>query len=475
MKSLCVLLFLSASLCFAQETEFKPFSDDEALKEIIFEEEYLELDAYNYAAQAKEGSQRRIDIHNFQKAKFKMINGDLKTARFLLGRINDKTSPLTGVKQRYLAVIDFIEGRFRESLSKLSQPNLQTSTNYKQICLLKLVNMMALNDGDAVRREAPGCMSQTSDYSKNDQFWLDTMVKLKTRDQTGIKKNMIMDILTTLSDDEQIKLWMKTGLYLSREEEIIFMLGGLPESSYQSKKLREIVGFLFMRKGNFERAVKFVDDIDSANAENIKGTFNLYNREYELAFGHFKLALKKKQDSANALERAIPLAWLLKQWDDGLQMVSSSTNRSLDNRKKKALAIAFMIRQKKFIEAQKELALLRIDFKNVPPYEVLVMETYVNLILSANDIKYDRRKIEETSEAACKAFDIMGCWISLQFIQWDNLGKTITRDEPIYTDKTLTVESLKTKQIITPLKEVQSVDQSDIEELDSRTVNIPGV
>ncbi len=473
MKTACVLLFLSISLGIYAQDEFKPFSQDEELKEIIFEEEALDIDAYYHASEAKEGSKRRIDLFNLQKAKFKMVNGDTKTARFLLGRIDDKSSPLSGIKNRYLATIDFIEGRYDQSLKMLTAPALQTSSAYQQICLLKLINLMAINDSEKLKKESKSCMAQTDQYSKNDQFWLDTMIKLKTQDQAGLKRNMNSNSEGTLSDDETSRLWLKTGLYLNREDELLTLLGLLPESSYQSKRLREIIAFLYLRKGQKEKALSFIDDVDTANAENIKGTLNLANREYELAFGHFQLALQRKQDSANALERGISLAWLLKQWDEGLSMLASSSNRTLDPRNKKAIEIAFLIRQKKFELAQKELTLLKIDFQQAPPYEVNVMDTYVNLILSEKDKNFDKRKIEESAERSCKSFDGISCWVALQYIQWENLGKTIKRDELIYSDKKLTIDKLKEKVAIVPLKESISIDQSDIEELDSATVVLP--
>lgn len=476
MKTRCVLLFLSILLGLASshaQDNFKPFSADEELKEIIFEDEALESDAFYHTALVKEGTQRRLDIYNLQKAKFKMVNGDLKTARFLLGRIDDKAAVMTSIKNRYLATIDFIEGRYNESLKKLELPVMQTSQSYPQICLLKLINIMALDKREMLKKEARNCMALTDDFSKNDQYWLDTMLQLKLQDQTALKRKMMTDIEGTMSDDEMSRIWLKTGVYLNRQEELIGLLGILPESSYQSKRIREIIAFLYLRKGDKQKALSFIDDVDTANAENIKGTLNLANREYELAFGHFRLALQRKQDSANALERAIALAWILRQWDEGISMLASVSNKNLDPRNTKAIEIAFLIRQKKFLEAQRELTLLKIDFKQQPPFEVNIMDTYVNLIVGNKEKKYDKRKIEESAERSCKSFDGISCWLSLQYIQWENLGKTITRDDLIYSDKTLTIESLKEKKSITPLKETASIDQSDIEELDSNTIVLP--
>jgi hypothetical protein len=286
---------------------------------------------------------------------------------------------------------------------------------------------------------------------------------------------MITDVELTLSDDEMSRLWLKTGLYLNKEKELLEILSLLPENSYQSKRLREIIAFMYLRSGSLadkQKTLSFIDDIDSSNAENIKGTINLKNKEYELAFGHFKLALQKKQDSTDSLERAIPLAWLLNQWRDGIDMLDGNINKNLDPRNKKALRIAFLIREKKYVEAQKELNLLKRDFQQVAPFEVNIMDSYVTLVLNSNDKKFDKRKMEETSEKACRSFDGISCWISLQLIQWDNLGKAIKREDEIFGDKQMTVDSLRDKQPINPLIEKISVDQKDIEELDGAGIQL---
>lgn len=467
MKLICVLLFLSGfvRLAYAQVNE-------DEFKEIILEGEEYSLEASDAARLTIDNNARQLDLFNLQKAKFKMISGDLKTAAFYLNRISENESAVTAIKKRYMAMIYFIEGRFSQSLKELNDKRVNNNNYYSQICLLRLINFMAVNDIVAIQKEKKNCQFYTEKFSKNDQFWLDSMIKLKVLDNQGLKRLMLADIDGTLGDDEMARLWLKTGLYLNKEKELLELLSLLPETSYQSKRLREIVAFMYLRQGDPKKALSFVDDIDTANAENIKGNINLANKEYELAFGHFRLALQKKQDSSNSLERAIPLAWLLSQWNDGLSMLNNITNKNLDPRNTQATRAAFLIREKRFIEAQKELTLLKIAFQNEPPFEVSIMDTYVNLVLSDNSIEYDKRKIEESAEKSCKAFDGISCWISLQYIQWENLGKTIKRDEPTIEDSSLSIESLKQKKILEPLIESKSIDQSDIEELDSETIKI---
>lgn len=467
MKMLHVLLFLSV-LLLGQ----KIHADEGDIKEISLDDDEYSFEVFEENALIKENNQRRIDLYNLQKAKFKIISGDFKTAMFLLNRIDDQNLNLVKIKKRYQAIIHFINGQFYESLKILKDPKLKSEIYYPQTCVLRLLNYMTLNDYEGIEKEKRICMFYTEKYSRNDQFWLDAMLKVKNNDKNAIRVKVLNNPEKFLTDDEMARLWLKTGLYLNKEEDILKLLGALSESNYESKRLRELIAFMYLRRGDHKKALTFIDDVDSANSENIKGTINLMNKEYELAFGHFRLALQKKQDSANSLERAIPLAWLLNQWDDGLSMLNNISNKNLDPRSKDAVRIAFLIRKREFLLAQKELTLLKIAFYNQPPFEVNIMDTYVNLILGNQESRFDKRKVEESAEKSCKAFDGISCWISLQYVEWENLGKTITRNEAIVDNKEAFISELKVKKEVTPLKESVSIDQADIEELDGETIKI---
>lgn len=480
MKLRTVFLFLSITLAYFRAAGTVVAAESDVLSTATLKEIWLNDDEFADSANIETEIQnetftRGSDLDNLLHAKFRIINGDLKMAKFYLNRIDDKTSRVFAIKKRYQATIAFIEGRFDESLEFLQDKKFSNNFLFPQVCLLKLINYMAINDTLSLRQNYESCMFYTGKASKNDQYWLDTMIKLKLRDTSGVRRNLVTDVDNTLSDDEMSKLWLKTGLFLNKEKDLLNILSILPESSYQSKRLREIVAFMYLRSGtpaDKQKALAFVDDIDSANAENIKGNINLQNKEYELAFGHFRLALQKKQDSTNSLERAIPLAWILNQWKDGLSMLDSNTNKGLDPRNKRAIRVAFLIREKRFEEAEKELALLKIDFQQEPPFEVNIMDSYVSLVRGAEDKKFDKRKVEESTEKACHSFDGISCWISLQFIQWENLGKTIKRDDAVFSDKEMTIDSLKEKKVVKPLKETNTVDQRDIEELDGAGIQL---
>lgn len=453
----------------------------QSLKVSEMQEVEIEELALDYSAAAnmqrqvyEEKSQFQKDYNLLLKAKYKIINGDFKMAEFYLNQINSQSTKFESIKIRYRALIKFIEGNFEDVIKLFSNKNIQGSTNYSQVCMMKMLAYMATDKTKELIDEISLCKDLTDKYSRNDQFWINILFKLKVRDFRGLDSSMLTNIESTLRDDEMSRLWLKAGLFLNREKEIIALLSILPESSYSSKKIREIVALMYLRDGKKDQALMFIDDIDTANAENIKGNIYLQNKQYELAFGHFKLALQKKADSDNTLERSVPLAYLLNQFEDGISMLNRVSNKNLDPRKKSALRAAFLIRLRKFEEAQDELLLLKNEFQNEPPFEVSIMDSYVNSIMGQNidKKKYDKRKGEEASEKACKAFDGISCWIALSHIHWENLGKTVKRDEEIILADDTSIDSFKKMQNIYPIKETPTVDQRDIEELDSEQVKI---
>lgn len=416
------------------------------------------------------------DSEYLARAKFKLINGDIGMSEYYLNQIDDRRSGLSPIKKRYLALIQFIRGDYKNSnkiISDIQEAEaLSTGTYYPQVCLLKILNALAINDLETLKIEQAPCMVKTQKFSKNDQYWLDIMIKLKLHDSKGITAGLLKDQNQILAENDATKLWLKTGLYLNREKDIINLLGILDESSYQSKRLREIIGFMYLRQGDKEKALSFVDDIDSANAENIKGNISLQKNEYEIAFGHFKLAMQKKQDSTNSLERSLPLSWLLNQYEDGLKMIDSQTFKYMDPRNKRGIKIAYLIKLKKYAEAEKELAIIMSEYKNHPPNDVYVMDSFLSIIKGGIGGKYDRRTSEDLAEKACKAFDGFNCWVAMKLTQWNNLGKTILRSDEVFIDKTITLDSMKAPVLITPLQEENAIDQHDIEELDSNTVRL---
>ena len=136
---------------------------------------------------------------------------------------------------------------------------------------------------------------------------------------------------------------VKISYFLNKEENIVSKLPKLPKKLYRSKKIRELISFIYYRLNQKKLALDFIEDISTANAENIKGNFRLKSKEFELAYGHFQLALKSKINSKNALERSLPLSWILKNGNRVKKHLSSLLSEDIDPRKKRSLETAFLI------------------------------------------------------------------------------------------------------------------------------------
>lgn len=423
---------------------------------------------------------RETDFIYLFQAKNYLINGDIKKAKFYLEKIRDSSSKLSLIKKRYIALIAFIEGDYNKSYEIYNLPYFNTAKYYSHVCIMKVMSLLALKEMNKLENELINCRAQTSQFSSNQQVWLDSITDLAFKKPYALNGGVLQNISFILNDSEYLRIWLKLALYLNQEELALKNISSMHESSYYSKKIREMVGLVHYRNHNFDLAQKFIEDIDSANAENIKGNINLSKKEYELAYGHFKLALKQKENSHNAIERAIPLTWLLGLWQDGLDILGRVADKNqspkdqknndfagtLDIRKKIGLESAILIKMKDYKKTEKNLMELKYMFKDRMPIEIEMMWTFNSLM------REDHKSLLRFSESSCRGFDGISCWIYLNIYQWGNLPKVIKRDEDVRQDPNFSVNSLKEAQAVEHLDEIQLVDQRDIEELDSNQVKL---
>lgn len=409
---------------------------------------------------------KQVEVKNLLQAKQFLINGNIKWAKYFLNKINTNESSLNLVAERYRAWIAFIEGDYERTLEILDRPHFRAVENFKEICLLKVLTGMIKEYDKNLENEISYCSTITASHSTNEQYWFNNLISLKKKDFKNIKGMRLEDIQYILSDPQMVRIWMKTGIYLNREGLIQRHLVDIPSSVYRSKRTRELIGFFHYRMVTLIRP-KTLSKILRPPMQKISvGTSNLKEKKYELAFGHFKLALAKKANSLNALERAIPLAWVLEQWRDGLELIGRLVNESINPRKKDALESVFHIRMDNYALAERKLRVLDSEYQGQPPLEVGIMRSYVALR------RNDPTTLYLTSKNACRRFDGLNCWLLHQQIIWENIGKTIERDDTILGERTFEISALKEGQEITPIMENVYIDQKDIEELDSQLIKV---
>lgn len=414
----------------------------------------------------REFKQKESIVFALRQAKRGIINGDLELAKFFLSKINDKRTKLRLVKQRYLSIISFIEGRYKESLKLISNQEYNETKNYRQVCLLRIMNLVALDDVKNFLKEVGSCQTLTFKYSPSNQFWLTQLMRVKQKNENLLRGNLLENLRRTLASTEFTEIWMKLALYLNKEEIILKYVSSLPGAAYRSKKIRELIGFAYYRVGKVKKALEFIEDIESPNADNIRGNINLLESKFELAFGHFKLALQKKENSQNALQRAIPLSYLLGQWQDGLDMLKRIISKDLTAKRKVTLETLFFIRKGDFSKAQENLNYLEEVYNKNFPREINLMDSYVALSTG------NKERLEKASSELCQSYDGLNCWLNLQVLNWENIGLTMGREENTFVLEDFDIEKLKGTWDKEPLDEAIFVDQKDIEELDNLEIKI---
>lgn len=469
MKTLIFLIILLTLSNFATAQNSPAIFDINKLKEIDVEWELLDAIEINEINRRNTLNARKQNLAILRRAKQLIIGGDIDAAKYYLTKLDDKNKAIKYIKARYLSIIHFIDDDYQASLDALKSVRFNENIFYERTCILKITNMMALNITEGLYKEFDRCNRVTLKYSKTDHYWLDTIFKLKFNREESFKGAAFSDTQFVLQDQDFLRIWLKTGIYLNKEYLVLKLIKSIPENYYRSKRTRELIGLLYFRTGDEEKAMSFIEDIETPNSENMKGNYNLARNQYELAFGHYKLALKKKKNSLNAIERSLPLVWMLGQWEEGNKLLERLIKKNLPERKRIALRTLFKIRQEKFAETQKLLDVLNIMYKEKMPFELNQMMFY-NALRTHNQtdlIKY--------SNYACRSMDGLACWILMQTISWENVGQTIEREEVIQNIDEEYFQNLKVQQEIEPIDEIPTIDQRDIEELDSELIKItPG-
>lgn len=423
------------------------------------------LDVLEY--QIQKGIDEQFDEYaNLKLAKKYLTAGNTRKARYFINRIDKEKIRLDPIRRFYMSLIEFVEDNHEESLRLINIEKFFDERFYPNICQLKLLNMLALPPVKEIKEELAYCRRKTNQYSDTDLMWLENIINFKLGNKKLLQGQELEKFQYILNDVDTIRVWLKIGLYLNKESIIKKYLSSIPKEFYEYNSIRELIGLIHYRTGNYDLAQSFIEDLSSPNAENIRGNIKLKNKEYELAFGHFKLALQQKKNSMNSLERILSLSWVLEQWQDGLESLENLTGNLIDQDKKRIMRTAYMMFLGKFEYADRNLHLLEKAFPNEKPYEMQLTRGFYGLSTGNKDRFFDG------NESACKDFDGLSCWWLMKSFDFQYLNKTLEREETITDSLEINLTKLKTQRFKTPLNEINYIHQNDIEELDGVVLRV---
>jgi len=221
---------------------------------------------------------------------------------------------------------------------------------------------------------------------------------------------------------------------------------------------------VYFRQGRFAQAWKLMEDISNPNVENMKGNLWLLRGNQELAYAQFKLALKQKANSHNAVERALPLAWVLEQWSDGLKFSERIYVYEKNRLQKLTTTAAFAVKLEKFDDALVNLEQVHREKGEDTALETTQLSTYVALRRNDGD------RLAKHAARGCESGDITHCWLTNALIIWNDIPTLMKREEPTVEGEPLQKTLLSQEAIA--FKEPVFIDARDIDEMDDALINL---
>jgi hypothetical protein len=398
--------------------------------------------------------------------KYEIINGNLEKAKLLLLQSRYADDFSKNIQFRYLGIIHFIEGNFKQSQEFLTQKGMYNLTSDDTVCILRTLNFLIMNEVAKGQLEWKRCLDVTINQSETQHVWMNTILKLKINDEPQITSVPFKKVNIENEKGDFLRLFLKMALYLNQQDKIFDRLPFLGDVAFADPEIRELIGMLYYREGKLAKAYQFVEDLASPNSENIKGNLYLAQKKYELAYGQFKLALNKKANSQNALERIIPIAWILKQWDDGLGYLANLQADPKDQYAKMAIEAAFLTQAQKYHEASKKLETIVVGSNDAQSTEVNQLYTFNAMMLKNKDLA------ETYADKACKLKDGLNCWLQFQLTLWDNFALTAHRDDDVFQKEMDITEELIAEFEENPIQEKLFISQKDIEEMDNDIIRL---
>jgi len=404
-----------------------------------------------------------IEQKELKKVKYYLIQGETRLARLHLSKMASSKGRLSPVIHRYLAMLEFIEGRYEESMRMLDSPLLQDIPHFSKICSLKVLNRIILSKTAGLDIEWERCKRENFGHTSNDNLiWMDVLVEMKVSPRPGVTKIPFKRLKLASLNNDETKILLKLAIYLNQQDLIIDEISTLTMEQMKDQEIRELAGALLFRSGSLAQAYKFIEDLKSPHSENIKGNLYVLRGKYELAYAQFKVALEGKQNSQNSLERLLPLAWILKDWDGGIIYSKRLSAIPKNQVNRLTLLGAFLMQKGSFDESQKVLDEVIENSQKGQSLDVNQLGSFVSVMRNKPEL------VKKHAISSCSQNDLVNCWLLFQMTQWDQFPLTIRRDENIAHKKEW--EKLGEEELNSPISETVYVNQLDIQEMDDKNI-----
>ncbi len=410
-------------------------------------------------------SELRLQKDELKKVKYHLMNGDVRMAKVYLTKLAYAHSKLRPIINRYLALLSFTESDFAKTHEYLSLPELQHIPLYGKICVLKILSQIGLNKLNDLEDNWRKCkIENRNDFRLGNLIWMETLIQMKLNNNLEIRKEPFQSLRIAALELDETKVMLKLAMYLNQEKLLAEQLSSLSIEQMKDPEIRELAGQIFFRTGSLVKAYRFVEDLKSPNSENIKGNIYLLRTKYELAYAQFKLAVEQKQNSQNALERLLPLAWILGDWEGGAKYAEQILSSPDTHVNKLTIMGAFYMQKGDYKKVHQVFSALTDRSRKGTEIEVTQIAGLTALMENKPEM------VRKQSLLSCDQFDLINCWILFQMTQWDSFPLMLRREDKLSEKREW--EKLTNEDFNVPLNEKVFVNQKDIEELDDKLIQL---
>lgn len=419
----------------------------------------IELNGYLNWSNDSFNAQSRL-----KEIKFLLVNGNLDKAKILLNQSALSIEFTKTIQYRYLAMIYFIEGNYEEALKILDKQELNDLSVLPKVCFIKVLSEIILEKTQLAIKDWEVCKQSTISYSNTNLTWMQTIVDLKTTSDKSYIKNYFNKLEIDKYGHDFFRIYLKLALYLNQQDKIIPQFRFFSKDVLEDEVERELIGLNYYRNGEIIKAHELLKDLNTANAEVFKGNLYLHQKKYEPAFAQFKLALQRKSNSQNALERLLPISWKLSQWEDGLNYLHKLKINSEDSIENNTLMGVFSAMANKHDETYYYLR--RIDNKTnlSEPIEV----SQLKVLNSLKRKNYD--EVIDPAIKSCTGNDGINCWFIMALYSWESLIDYLGKTDQIHKGLKSIADEYRSSEVINPINENKLLEQKSIEEMDNNLI-----
>lgn len=408
----------------------------------------------------KSREEREKNIEYLQMAKIGLITGNWEMADHNLSKITGKGSSKK-IADRYLALLRFIQGKYQASVDIIEPNILNSSTFLKENCLIYQMSLLALFDRARLPLVWQTCRRELTKDPAHDYLFMDALYGVVTNDEFFGGNGFLRSSAPFMQSEEQIKVWLKMGLILGKEELMEPELTELGQHSYFKDKIRELVAITLFRLGKQEEALKFIEDVQTPNAENLRAIVLLKDKQWELAYAHFQGALKIKENSLQAMNRALPLAWLLHQDQSGYDLSKRIPSMNDDRQSKELIEAVFLNRLGRIEESSTKLTKI-IETKGHRSNSMVRSLELLNEMLLGK-----KGMAKRLARENCQQADALSCWLLLHLIQWENFPRVLQRpNSNLEMGDWVSLDELLDNKSKGKIREQALIEQSRLDEMD---------